>query len=161
MANEEGRTARSASWGVAALLFGGGAFATWRVAVASGSTFPLWPVYVFGGVAVIALYMCFATISQWWPTYRAFEGPSSDAITPVQGPAAGTSASLPPPPVAIRLRPDLDVDTNRLRLGALNRGEFGRFRVEVIDLSGVRTNFCQVSAGCDVHDGVRKVVRRC
>jgi hypothetical protein len=32
---------------------------------------------------------------------------------------------------------------------------------EVIDLSGVRTNFCQVSAGRDVHDGVRNVVRRC
>jgi hypothetical protein len=25
---------------------------------------------------------------------------------------------------------------------------------EVIDLSGVRTNFCQVFAGSDVHDGV-------
>ena len=29
--------------------------------------------------------------------------------------------------------PELDVATNRLRLGALNRGELGRFRVEVID----------------------------
>lgn len=35
--------------------------------------------------------------------------------------------------MAIRLRPELDAATNRLRLGALNRGEFGRFRVEVID----------------------------
>ena len=71
MANEEGRTARSAAWGVAALLFGGGAFVTWPVAVAAGSTFPLWPVYIFSGVAAIALYMCFATIWQWWPTSRA------------------------------------------------------------------------------------------
>jgi hypothetical protein len=32
---------------------------------------------------------------------------------------------------------------------------------EIIDLSGVRTNFCRVSAGDDVPDGVRSVVRRC
>jgi hypothetical protein len=57
MANEEGRTARSAAWGVAVLLFGGGAFVTWPVTVAAGSTFPLWPVYLFGGVAAIALYI--------------------------------------------------------------------------------------------------------
>ena len=32
---------------------------------------------------------------------------------------------------------------------------------EVIQLSGVRTKFCRVFAGRDVHDGVRSVVRRC
>jgi hypothetical protein len=153
VANEEGRTARSAAWGVAALLFGGGAFATWPVAVAAKSTFPIWPVYVFGGAAAVALYMCFATIWSWWPTARAVSGSSADAIplpaaedseTPSavsdssrsaipDRSASGTTGSLPPPPVAIRLRPELDAATNRLRLGALNRGEFGRFRVEVID----------------------------
>lgn len=133
MANEEGRTARSAAWGVATLLFGGGAFVTWPVAVAAGSTFPLWPVYLFGGVAAIVLYMCFATIWQWWPASRAVQGSSVDAITPVQEPSTGTSGSLPPPPVPIRLRPELDVATSRFRLGVLNRGEFGRFRVRVID----------------------------
>jgi DNA replication protein DnaC len=39
--------------------------------------------------------------------------------------------------------------------------ELTRPAVLVIDLSGVRTNFCGVSAGRDVHDGVRSVVRRC
>ena len=119
--------------GVAAVLFGGGAFAAWPVAVAPSSTFPIWPVYLFGGVAAVALYMCFATIWQWWPTSRTVQGPLVDAITPVQGPDTGTSASLPPPPVAIRLSPELDVAAIRFRLGALNRDEFGRFRVEVID----------------------------
>jgi hypothetical protein len=105
-------------------------------------------------MAAVALYMCFATIWGWWPTARAVRGSSTDAIPPsaaaqdpdvqdaASGPSmlalpseatAGTPASLPPPPVAIQLRPDLDAAANRLRLGVLNRGELGRFRLEVID----------------------------
>jgi hypothetical protein len=50
--------------------------------------------------------------------------------------------------------PGLDVDEDRtVDAAAAER--------EVIDLSGVRTNFCHVFAGSDVHDGVRSVVRRC
>jgi hypothetical protein len=48
------------------------------------------------------------------------------------GPAgAGTGAQLSAPPARIRLMPELDTATNHL--GALNRGESGRFRAEVID----------------------------
>jgi hypothetical protein len=48
----------------------------------------------------------------------------------------------------------LDVDEQR----AVVLAAPGR---EVVDLSGVRTNFCRVFACRDVHDGVRSVVRRC
>ena len=78
MANEEGRTGRSAAWGVAAVVFGAGAFTTWPVAVAPKSTFPIWPTYVFGGIAAVALYMCFATIWGWWPSARSAAVTSTD-----------------------------------------------------------------------------------
>jgi hypothetical protein len=154
VANEEGRTGRSAAYGVGAVVFSGGAIYTSQLATASASTFPIWPTYLFGCLAAIALYMCFATIWVWWPTGRSVGGPSSGMIEP---PAAGhdvetndaattpslsavpeVSAETKPvsplgPPVSIRLMPELDAATNRFRLGALNRGELGRFRVEVID----------------------------
>jgi hypothetical protein len=71
VANEDGRTGRSAAWGVAAVVFGAGAFTTWPVAEAPKSTFPIWPTYVFGGIAAVTLYMCFATIWGWWPSARS------------------------------------------------------------------------------------------
>ena len=154
MANEEGQAGRSAAWGVLAVVLGAGAIYTSQLANTPNPTFPIWPTFLFGGMAAVALYMCFVTIWGWWPVARAVRGSSTDAIPPsaaaqdpdvaaaASGPSgsalpseatAGTPASLPPPPVAIRLRPDLDAAANRLRLGALNRGELGRFRVEVID----------------------------
>jgi hypothetical protein len=69
--SEEGRTGRSAAYGAAAAVFATGAFTTWPVAVAPKSTFPIWPAYLFGGLALLALYMCFATIFGWWPTSRS------------------------------------------------------------------------------------------
>jgi hypothetical protein len=47
--------------------------------------------------------------------------------------ATAAPASLPSPPVSVRLMPELDTAANRFRLGCLNRGELGCFRVEVID----------------------------
>lgn len=70
MADEDERTGRSAAWGVVAAVFGGGAVATWTVAAAPGSRFPIWPAYVFGLVAVIGLYMCFAVLHGWRPAKR-------------------------------------------------------------------------------------------
>lgn len=123
MANEEGRTGRSAAWGIAAGVFCACAIATWQVAIAPRSSFPIWPTYIFSGTAAVALYMCFATIWNWWPTARAVRGPSTDAIPPsvaahdpdspnaasgLSGSAlpnraaTGTSASLPAPPVTIQ-----------------------------------------------------------
>jgi hypothetical protein len=154
VANQEGWDGRSAACGVVAVVFGAGAFATWPVAVTPKSTFPIWPTYVCAGIAVIALYMCFAMVFGLWPTGRAVRTLPTDEVPPpgathdpdtrnassgVSGSAlpgraaTGPPASLPSPPVAIRLRPELDAATNRLRLGALNRGDFGRFRVKVID----------------------------
>jgi NB-ARC domain len=69
--SEEGRTGRSAAYGAAAAVFATGAFTTWPVAVAPKSTFPIWPAYLSGGLALLALYMCFATIFGWWPTSRS------------------------------------------------------------------------------------------
>lgn len=132
---EERRTARLAAWGVATLLFGGGAFATWPVAVAPNSTFPIWPTYVFAGIAALTLYMCFATILSWWPTARSGHGSStgtaelaaadrdsersamdSGTLTGQDESAGNALVSLQPPPVAVRLMPELDVASNRLRL---------------------------------------------
>jgi hypothetical protein len=129
------------------------AIATWQVAIAPKSTFPIWPTYVLAGIAALALYLCFATILSWWPTARSIRGastgtvglqaadpaPEPTAIDPgtLTAPAEFTPSvpvSLPAPPVAVRLKPELDAATNRLRLGALNRGALGRFRVEVIDV---------------------------
>jgi hypothetical protein len=156
--SEEGRGARSAAWGVLAVVFGGGAFAVWQVAIAPKSTVPLLAAYIIGAVGAIALYMCFATILNWWPTHaRPLIRPSSNAslqradhnkagsesspdaaneakVPPLSaGPAASQPATMPAPPVNIRLKPELDVATGRFRLGALNRGALGRFRVQVVD----------------------------
>lgn len=170
MPNQDEQTGRSAAWGVAAALFGAGAFATWPVAVAPKSTFPIWPTYVFAGVAALALYMCFATIWDWWPTGQSARGsrdvsaePSAADSSPgtaeaetqassmtADDSASVAPASLPPPPVSVMLMPELDTATNYFRLGALNRGELGRFRVEVIssctDDTGRRTD-CSCCAG--------------
>lgn len=134
-------------------MFGGVAVAMWQVAIVPKATFPIWPTYVSGGIAALALYMCFATILAWWPAAGSVRGssvgtaelsPADDAPEPtaidagtLTAPAVsatGTPVSQPTPPVAIRPKTVLDDATNRIRLGALNRGELGRFRVEVIDV---------------------------
>jgi pimeloyl-ACP methyl ester carboxylesterase len=47
--------------------------------------------------------------------------------------ATSMPASLPAPAVSVRLIPEVDTGTNRFRLGALNRGNLGNFRAEVVD----------------------------
>jgi len=47
--------------------------------------------------------------------------------------SAATALASSPPPVSVKLKPEIDTGTNRFRLGALNRGDLGSFRVEVID----------------------------
>jgi hypothetical protein len=81
--------------------------------------------------------MCFANIWEWWPC--AHRPDSAGAVqvpkTRASSPEAVGGALVRPPaaPVNIRLMPEFDTATNRLRFGVLNRGAFGRFRVEVID----------------------------
>ena len=82
MANEEGRAGRSAAWGVLAVVVGAGAIYTSQLATTPNSGFPIWPTYLLGVPAALALYMCFATIWGWWPTARAVGGSSTDAIPP-------------------------------------------------------------------------------
>src|SRR5690242_1110570 len=68
MADEDARTGRSAAWGVAAGMFGAGAIYVSRLTTTSNSPLPIWPTYVLGSVAVLSLYLCFATIWGWRPT---------------------------------------------------------------------------------------------
>jgi hypothetical protein len=70
VANEDGRAGRSAAWGVAAAVFGAGTIAAWQAAIAPESGFPILPTYIFGLIAALALYMCFATVWGWWPAAR-------------------------------------------------------------------------------------------
>lgn len=61
---------------------------------------------------------------------------ADDAHEAASAGAAGSPAATPgnyPRPVSVELKPELDTSTNRFRLGALNRGGLGNFRVEVID----------------------------
>ena len=135
MADEDGRTGRSAAWGVAA-----GVFCAGCSIYLSQSGLPVWPTYVLGGLTVVSLYLCFATIWGWRPTSRSIHGTAETSIGPahassteVDNSGAAGRVRLPAPPVGVRLMPELDVVTSRLRLGALNRGGPGRFRAEVVD----------------------------
>jgi hypothetical protein len=67
----------------------------------------------------------------------------SDPATPTVpvGSATAAPVGLPSPPVGIRLIPELATAANRFRLGALNRGELGRFRIEVIDAHNQDSNW--------------------
>lgn len=115
-----------------AALFGTGAFATWPVAVAPRSTFPIWPTLLFAGVAALALYMCFATIWCWWPTERSADINTESAAADTE-PGTATaetqagsitaddsanpvSASVPVDPRALR---DLPVEDGRTQSAAV------------------------------------------
>jgi hypothetical protein len=75
---EDGRGARSGAWGVTAGVCAAAAIATWQVAIAPNSGFPILPTYILGIIAAAALYMCFATIGCWWPGRPRV--PLSDAL---------------------------------------------------------------------------------
>lgn len=55
----------SAAWGVVAVVFGGGAVATWSIALSPKPGFPVWPGWMFSGITVFALYLCFAPLLGW------------------------------------------------------------------------------------------------
>ncbi len=55
------------AWGVVAGVAGTGGVAVWIAAATPSLKFPIWPAYGFGALAVIAFYMCFATLKGWWP----------------------------------------------------------------------------------------------
>lgn len=49
------------------VLFGTGAVAWWLAAEPSTSNIPVWPTYVFAGVAAVGLYFVLAPLLRWWP----------------------------------------------------------------------------------------------
>jgi hypothetical protein len=62
VADEERGSGLSAAWGVVAALTGAGAVAVWIAARTTGTHVPIWPAYPLGAVAVIALYLTFASV---------------------------------------------------------------------------------------------------
>jgi hypothetical protein len=110
VADDNGKAARSAAWGVAAALFGGGAIATWPVAVAPKSTFPIWPTYVFGGIAILALYLCFASVWGWWPSGRP--APAVQEVSAQSAPAEAQLASAASAAHADAAAQELAIDIN-------------------------------------------------
>lgn len=109
MADEDGRAGRSAAWGVVAALFGCSTVATWLAAATPGSRFPAFPAYGFGvfpaygfGVtAVTGLFLCFATLHDWWPTNRQHhrhELPPEETTPRPRPVGVGLGALLPPLP---------------------------------------------------------------
>lgn len=98
-----------------------------------GYPLPWSPWWLFLGVAVVGS----AAYILGQPDEPARIGPPTsseidDGGVTVPAVASKEAATEPPPPVNIRLTPKLDAATGRFRLGALNRGAHGRFRVEVI-----------------------------
>jgi hypothetical protein len=106
-------------------------------AVTSGKPQPWWPYVLLLALAVLGALLFL--IGQRGSRPRPAEPPTAQTVTkddlaPSETPTRQVKpAAQPAPPVAIRLMPELDAASNRLRLGALNRGDFGRFGVEVID----------------------------
>lgn len=99
-----------------------------------GHPLPWWPWWLFLGVAAVGS----GAYILGQPDEPAPIGPPTsseldDGGVTVPAVASKEAATEPPPPVNIRLKPELDAATGRFRLGALNRGAQGRFRVEVIE----------------------------
>ncbi|MBD0689366.1 hypothetical protein [Streptomyces sp. CBMA123] len=125
----EDRGGFSAAWVGAAVVSFTVLAIVWPMAAADHSTFPWWPTYLCAGLGVITLYLGFATVLKWWP---ARERPTVHVESSTAG-RGRDAADVPAAPVVVRLSPEFDTATNRLRLGVLNRGDLGRFRVKVID----------------------------
>ena len=94
MADDEGRAGRSAAWGILAAVFAACAVGAWQVAIATRSKFFILPACGSGLVAVIGLYMCFATMWHWWPPARRHVGTPADpqALRTVTADVTGTAA---------------------------------------------------------------------
>jgi hypothetical protein len=56
-------SARSAAWGVVAVISGGAAAAAWIAAISPGSKLSAWPAWVLTALAAAAVYRCFSPLS--------------------------------------------------------------------------------------------------
>jgi hypothetical protein len=68
VADQDRSNGLSAAWGVVAAVTAAGAFTIWSTGHSPGLRFPIWPAYGFGAMAVIALYLTFASPLGLWPT---------------------------------------------------------------------------------------------
>jgi hypothetical protein len=105
VADQDGRAGRSAAWGVVALLTGGAAVTVWVTADSAGSQFPIWPAYVFGAVAIVALYMIFASLSGTWPADILLRRHARSPVAPRLVPGNTAAAAEPGPRVMCPLSP--------------------------------------------------------
>jgi hypothetical protein len=100
MADQDRRNALSAAWGVLTVVTAGGAIAIWAGPASSPSSgFPIWPAYAFGAVALMALYMTFATLLGLPPTRARSEIPSAQAVpslSQADGPLPAASPAVNP-----------------------------------------------------------------
>lgn len=122
----------SAAWGVAAVVFGGGATAAAVSTVSSGSVFSSWSAWILGGLTCASLYMCFASLFGLWPSHGfrlggsgsrpkrqigqvAEIGPSGQGIQP----SAETVPGIPADALRIRLSGELGAESSGWRRDAL------------------------------------------
>lgn len=125
---DDGRAARSAAWGVLALLFGGGALVFW-LTVASPSLVALILASVASALGAAGLYMCFASLAGTWPAGRSLRRGTQVVQLPA---AAPEQPAIPPPPLRVIVRGEQD--GLRLRLIVVNRGDAGMFTAEVVSV---------------------------
>ena len=64
---DEHTTLWCTAWGVVTAIFAGLGGLVWQSAAATGSTTPMWPAYVLGGVSAVGLYFVFAPLCHVWP----------------------------------------------------------------------------------------------
>jgi len=93
---------------------------TWITATGPRATFPIWPAYGSGLIAVIGIYMCFASLTGWWPTGQRLRG------------AREASPPLPAPPVPVEVRITPTQRADWLLLSVENNGATASFRAEAI-----------------------------
>lgn len=133
VADDENRAARSAAWGVAAVVFGGSAAVTW-LAAPEAPLIVLVAACVCSALAAVGLYMCFASLSGTWPAGRSLRRAPPMPVLP----AAPETPALPPPPVLMGIVREVDGD--RLRLSVRNKGPRGMFMARVtgiLDSDGI------------------------
>lgn len=75
------RSAWSAAGGVVMGASGAGAIGWWLASTPATSTIPMWPVYVFVGIAAMGLYGVLAPLLRWWPWPGEDETTSGDVVT--------------------------------------------------------------------------------
>jgi hypothetical protein len=117
MADDEGRGARSAAWGVVAVVFGGGGTVAWA-ALPGAPLVVLVAACICSLISAPGLYMCFAVLNDRWPAKRSL---CTTEPPPPQGMSEATDAAPQRPSILPALR-DLAVEGRSLQGSLTNRG---------------------------------------